>query len=349
MDIDPVETPAEFTRETKKSRTGPESSHVTRSEVLEAPEHPDKGKQLFIKGTQEPVEVALDSTKVSYAQVQSGLNEAYIRWLKDGRFLGWRRLPSELKTRTKDVSLEISNLRSVAKNVFKHVLAWRMIDSGNFTEAESAELAPEIAKSVSEAFMTALYAKLRFIHQQSRTHVSRYNARPSYNKVVELPLPFALAIEGIGRIETHSEPERRMLIPDVPEGTKYECREEEEFDSFNYQTYMNVMRDLKIPLKSIIPQTQTGNPWWTYKVLEITKKLNLQCTLPPSHYTEYSAHLRSVFLGNAFETKVTQIVDFTELKHKYGTMFRERDIGFNRLAFEALCQSPEEDWNLNSG
>nr|CAH2618757.1 putative coat protein 2 [Yunnan larch deltapartitivirus]CAI5384007.1 putative coat protein 2 [Yunnan larch deltapartitivirus] len=344
-----METPAELMKETKKSKTGPESSHATQSEVLQAPEHPDKGKQIIIVGTQEPAEVALDSTKVNYSQVQTGLNEAYIRWLKDSRFLGWRRAPSELKTRIKDVKLEISNLRSVVKNVFNHVLAWRMIDSGNYTEDESTIIAPEIAKSVSEAFMTALYAKLRFIHQQSRTHVSRYTARPSYNKVVELPLPFALAIEGLGTVETHSEPERRILIPDVPEGTKYECREEEDFDSISYQTYMNVMRDLQIPLKSIIPQTQTGNPWWTYKVLEITSKLNLQCTLPPSHYTEYSAHLRSVFLGNAFETKVTQIVDFTELTPRYGTMFRERDIGFNRLAFEAISHSPEEDWNLNSG
>lgn len=345
----PMETEAELMKETKKSKTGPTTSKTTQSEVLQAPGHPDKGKQLVIAGTQEPVVEPMDNTKVNYNQVQTGLNEAYIRWLKDSRFLGWRRLPSELKTRKKDISLEISNLRSAVKDVFNHVLAWRMIDSGNFTEAESSTIAPEIAKSVSEAFMTALYAKLRFIHQQSRTHSSRYTARPSYNKVVELPLPFALAIEGIGIVETHSEPERRILIPDVPEGTKHECREEEDFDSINYQTYMNVMRDLKIPLKSIIPQTQNGNPWWTYKVLEITKKLNLQCTLPPSHYTEYSAHLRSVFLGNAFATKVTQIVDFTELTQQYGTMFRERDIGFNRLAFEALCQSPEEDWNLNSG
>lgn len=291
----------------------------------------------------------LDSTKVKYAQVQSSLNEAYLKWLEERQILGWRRVPSEFITRIVDIELDLSVLKGAIKDVIFTTLYWRMTEIGEYTDTEIQTLRARIAASVSEAFITALYAKLRFIHSQSRTHASRYTARPSYSKVVELPLPLALAIEGIGIIETHSEPEIRKIVPGIPEGTKYEGRDEEEFNTLKYQDDMKVLSHLQVPMKSIIPQTQAGTPWWTYKVLKITEKLNLQCTLPPSHYTEYSAHLRSVFFSNSQTNQEWQLIRFTKLKPKYGTMFRERDIGFNRLAFEAICQAPEEVWNLNSG
>nr|CAH2618930.1 putative coat protein 2 [Subalpine fir deltapartitivirus]CAI5384013.1 putative coat protein 2 [Subalpine fir deltapartitivirus] len=344
-----METQPEIIEVSKKAKAADGSSIITHAEVHATQDHPLKGKEITVHTKPAPPPPALDSTKADYGQVQQSLNEAYVRWLKEKRFLGWKRIPSEIKTRIKDVELELDNLRAAIENVMVDVLGWRMIDSGNFTSDEVATLSPEIAKSVSDAFMTAMYAKLRFIHQQSRTQVSRYSTRPSYSKVVELPLPLAFAIEGLGIVETHSETERRNLIPTIAEGTRHECRKEEEFNTFAYQTHMALMKDLEIPMKAIIPQTQNGNPWWTYKVLAITKKLNLQCTLPPSHYTEYSAHLRAVFLANSSKNEEVQLIKFDHLTPEYGTMFRERDIGFNRLAFEALCQASEEDWNLNSG
>lgn len=291
----------------------------------------------------------LDSTPVKYGQLSQSLNERYKKWLKEENILGWRRVPSEFKTRIKDIVLDLSVLRDAIKDVMTSVLVWRMTEDGGYTDEEVTTLSGSIAKSVSEAFMTAMYAKLRFIHNQSRTHASRYTTRPSFSKVVELPLPLAYAVEGLGIFETHSEPEIRKIVPSIAEGTKYEGREEEEFKTLEYQDDMFLMSKLGIPMKTIIPQTQAGNPWWTYKVLKITEKLNLQCTLPPSHYTEYSAHLRSVFLSNSVKNNEKQLIGFDEVKPIYGTMFRERDIGFNRLAFEAICHSPEEVWNLNSG
>lgn len=301
------------------------------------------------KDEDQPPEVALDSTPIKYSQLSQSLNERYKKWLKEKNILGWRRIPSEFKTRVKDIVLDLSVLRAAIKDVMTSVLRWRMIDDGGYTSDEVSTLATNIAKSVSEACMTALYAKLRFIHFQSRTHASRYTTRPSFSKVVELPLPLAYAIEGLGVFETHSEPEIRKIVPSIAEGTKYEGREEEEFNTLEYQDNMYLMNKLGIPMKTIIPQAQAGNPWWTYKVLKITEKLNLQCTLPPSHYTEYSAHLRSVFLANATKNEEQQLIGFDEVKPEYGTMFRERDIGFNRLAFEAICHSPEEVWNQNFG
>ncbi|CAH9147137.1 unnamed protein product [Cuscuta epithymum] len=162
------------------------------------------------------------------------------------------------------------------------------------TQTESAILAltTEITKLTTDVCMAAIYAKLHNIHKS----FGRYESRYASDDDVPLPLPFAVAVQDFGVFETHSMVTNLILAATYPEGLQHEGISQPTYCSAEYLSFIPTLKELGFPLKPIDPHVTAGSPRWTYKVKNIYGTCDLACILPPSHYSELSAILRTVLL-----------------------------------------------------
>ncbi|XP_073018254.1 uncharacterized protein [Primulina eburnea] len=192
----------------------------------------------------------------------------------------------------------------------------------------------------------AIYAKLRSIFKAYGKHASRYASAPAYTKDVELPLPFALAIQELGVFETCSLLTNFVYAPTYPEGVEHEGRKKSAYPHAEYLSYLPTLKELGIPCKSIDPRVKTGSSWWTYKVKNFHDTHDLICTLPPSLYSDLSAIIRSVFLIPKLESnECKDVVQPPADAKDYGTRLKDVIPGSAVRSFLALCHGPEEEWS----
>lgn len=280
-------------------------------------------------------------------QVEAEVNPNYILSLRATHELGFSRRFSQWKPSIVYVDLIPENMRKVITSTLMLGLAQRFIRAGNLKIAMITQILKDIVPVTCDAIMAATYAKLRYIHKLHGEHSQRYSSSPSYNKDIELPFPFAIAIQDLGIIESQDTEDKSLYLPDFPEGTANEGRIETKWSAFTYQSYIPMMKENGVPFKSVNPHLKIGSAWWTFKVEKQQNTVDLICTLPPLHYTPHSVATRSLFLDTSNVPTDMQIIKLDNFKSDYGSYMREGGIGYSIRAFHALCQAPEEDWNPN--
>ncbi|GFP96432.1 hypothetical protein PHJA_001787300 [Phtheirospermum japonicum] len=200
---------------------------------------------------------------------------------------------------------------------------------------------------IVNACMAALYAKLRTIHKQFQTYATRFTAAPSYSKDIELPLPFADAIQNFGVFTPVGIEDNFVCIPVYPENIQNEGRSTQNWQSYSYEAYMPYMKGLGIPLKSVDTRLKVGSPWWTYFTELQDRHFDLRCIFPPINYSDHSALLASIFMrmNPARDDAVPIITHLDTDVLDYPVRLREISDGFQLRAFSALCHAPREEWN----
>nr|CAH2618861.1 putative coat protein 2 [Japanese plum-yew deltapartitivirus]CAI5383909.1 putative coat protein 2 [Japanese plum-yew deltapartitivirus] len=327
-------------RELEASRKQPDTSLVVYSKRQKSGDK-DTSKDAATAGS------VIDYVPKRAYQVTADVNPNFILDLKSNKELGYFRPINKIKSKVVFIELKIATIREIMTAVFRDTLIQRFMRQGRTKLTSAIASAVEVSPIVCDAVMIAIYAKLRYIHKQHGEHSKRYSEPPSYTKDIELPLPFAIAVQDLGTFESRDVEERCLYIPGIPEGTTNECRKEQKWSSFTYQCYIPTLKELGIPFKSVNINLKNGSPWWTYKVLKNAEKLDLVCPLPPLHYSPHSASVRAIFLKLSEKIEDDDIIAVDNLTLDYGTMLREAGIGYNVRAFQALCHAPERDWNPN--
>lgn len=279
-----------------------------------------------------------------------GVNPSYLNTLSVRREIGFwidrarKDLPRVV------IPLSPANMRRGFAFTLRSSMTVLYHNLGSMTQAAiDAELELFVPVAV-DVCMTAIYAKLRNIHRSYNVHPTRYPTPPSYANEVELPLPFALAIQELGVFESRSVTNRSLYIPTYPEDTLYEGRANADYRISTYISFLRTLRKLKIPLKSINPQIKIGSPWWTYQVRNLHNTVYLVCTLPPSLYSDFSAQLRMLFVVPADEdagAAAADIITFPQEPLFYGIRAKELRLGISLRTFLALSHCPEEMWTFS--
>nr|CAH2618889.1 putative coat protein 2 [Port Orford cedar deltapartitivirus]CAI5383879.1 putative coat protein 2 [Port Orford cedar deltapartitivirus] len=310
------------------------------------------GKRQKTDGDQKDGRAAADEPTVEYFhkrayQVEAEVNPNYILELRATHELGFTRQFSQWKPKIIYVELIPENMRTLISSTLAASFAQRFIRSGNLRINMITSILKDIVPVTCDAIMAATYAKLRYIHKLHGEHQQRYSGSPSYNKDIELPFPFAIAIQDLGIVESQDTEDKSLYLPDFPEGTANEGRKETKWSAFTYQSYIPMMKENGVIFKSVNPHLKVGSAWWTLKVEKQRNTVDLICTLPPLHYTPQSVATRALFLDTSKAPADTQIIKTDNLPLDYGSYLREGGMGYNIRAFHALCQAPEEDWNPN--
>lgn len=276
------------------------------------------------------------------------INPLYLRRLKDRKELGYSRSVGKKKLELWPIEIDVPRFRYAIKNVLMNALIARYHTHSEMRSIDIYTEINEIVPIVSDMCMSALYAKLRSIHRSFGRYTTRYTTAPCYTKDVELPLPFALAIQEFGTFETHSLKKNFIYAPTYPEGVINEGRERQDFSMAEYFSYLPTLKNHGIVCKSVDVRIKTGSPWWTYKVVNESNTSDLICTLPPTHYSDQSAVLRTVFLTPDDEHCCFDIIHHPADFIDYGTRAREVPPGTCTRSFLALCHGPEEEWSFGS-
>jgi hypothetical protein len=273
------------------------------------------------------------------------VNPSYLQRLKAAKEIGYERPFSQRRPQLRFYEIQIKNFRDAMTYVLSNYITWKFHEQGSLTNAQITSEVNEIVPICVDACMTALYAKLRVIHKQYGKYSTRFNTPPTYSKEIELPLPFADAIQNLGVFETRCKKSNSVLVPVYPEGTKHEGRVEEEWNAAKYESCMPILRDCGIPLKNIDPRMKFGHAWWTYKIEKISSTYDFRCILPLLHYSQHSAITASMFLILDEQAEVAPVIKHLNDDVNYGTRLREVKPGFQIRAFSALCHAHNEEWN----
>nr|UZZ64783.1 minor coat protein [Camellia cryptic virus 1] len=275
------------------------------------------------------------------------VNPSYLTRLKTAGELGYERPVSERFLSARFYQINVANFRDAMKDVLRGYLIWKYSEKGRFTTAQIVTEVTKIVPICVDACMTSLYAKLRTIHKQYGTYSTRFNTPPTYSKDLELPLPFADAIQNFGIFETRCMKKNFLMIPVYPEGTKNEGREKEDWHAYEYEACMPILRENGIPIKNVDTRVKSGFAWWTYRLKSVNDTYDFECILPFLHYSEHSALLSSMFL-HVQSGEIRPIIELKGDDVAYGVRLREVKQGFQLRVFSALCHAHSEEWNSSA-
>ncbi|KAL8204947.1 hypothetical protein R6Q57_010570 [Mikania cordata] len=216
------------------------------------------------------------------------------------------------------------------------------LDSLAFDEVDN--VLSKIVPAITNACMAALYSKLHFIHTKFRAYVDRYEARPTYTKEMELPLPLADAIENFGVFTPTGTEIHYVCIPTYPENIANEGRSSEYGSSYQDGSYLLYLKQMEIPVRSVDTLSDLGSPWWSYKVKYIYGHYDLRCIFPPSNYSDHSAISAVMFARANDDGEALAIIQHLADDKQYPFRLREAPDGDQLRAFGALCNAPCQEW-----
>nr|CAH2618751.1 putative coat protein 2 [Conifer deltapartitivirus]CAI5383951.1 putative coat protein 2 [Conifer deltapartitivirus] len=329
-----------------QKRTAPEST----SETQPGPHAMVTVKRQKIDGTdgsQIVVQVPKPNDYVEKSRflLDLEINPNYLDRLKQSNSLGFTLIPGSRPLDATHIELNVKEFRKAIKHVMTSFLERMFLEQNRLSQAEIQAETSTLVPLIVDSTMNAVYARMRVIHKQEGEHAGRFTAPPTYTKDIELPLPLADAVQQLGPFEVKDIKKKYLIYPVYPAGTLNEGRKHQVYSARKYVSITSILKELKVPMKSVVTQARSGSAWWTYKVIQNNDLQDLVCTLPPCHYTMHSANLRGVFLSDAKPDRVYQIISFDRLTDDYGTMLRECGDGYNIRAMSALCHTRDEDYN----
>ncbi|KAL6526665.1 hypothetical protein OROGR_015755 [Orobanche gracilis] len=280
-----------------------------------------------------------------FERLSLSIDPGYVSKLVDANIIGYARLPAQLFPVIRYYTINIHVFRSAIQDLVSCFLRTKLYESQSmsFTPAE-AEVT-RMAHFITDACMTALYAKLHTIHTSYQRYSTRFAARPSYTNDVELPLPLADAIDNFGIFTPLGTETHYLCAPLYPENTLDEGHSTQEWSSHEYEAYSKYLEILEIPVKSVDTCQKFGSSWWTYKAEYADDHFNLRCIFPPINYSDHSALTASMFLSIDENRAVQQIIHPLVDDAEYPVRFREIPDGYQLKAFSALYHGPSDEWN----
>ena len=247
---------------------------------------------------------------------------------------------------TRVYEINVTNIRTAFRSVLYTILLTKFIERGDRTVTAATNLATTVSTLTADACMAALYAKLRTLHRQIYTFKGRFTDQPTYTKDIELPLPFAVAIDGIGMFRTSAMSTRYNVVPVYPENTKNEGRSTDSINFLEYKSYLAYFAEIGIPTRTIDTRIAPGNAWWTYRTSYDGDVYDLKINFPPLHFNDHLANLAIMLLGNSgADGTNSNLITFKEDDLDYGWHVKDIREGEQARAFAALCQWAPRYWN----
>ena len=274
------------------------------------------------------------------------VNQVFLDTITQNGEGGYEVPDDQIVTTLRVYEINVTNLRTAFSSVLYNVLRTKFIERGDRTVAAATTLATNVSTLTADVCMAALYAKLRTLHRQISTYKGRFTDQPSYTKDVEIPLPFASAIEGIGLFKTVAMNTRYTVIPVYPESTANEGRSMADCSFLNYKSYLAYFAEIGIPTKTIDTRVTPGNAWWTYRTSYDGDVYDLKIFFPPLHFNDHLANLAIMFLGNSGEQHANApLITPKADDQDYGWHVKDIREGEQARAFTALCQWAPRYWN----
>ncbi|DAZ87293.1 TPA_asm: coat protein [Arceuthobium sichuanense virus 6] len=278
-------------------------------------------------------------------------NPNYLRLLRSRNEIGYFKTILKETLTSQSFEIVVSYFRYAMTQTLKSAILLRYLNSQEPRTSDAEAKINALVPLAVDVTMSALYARLRNLNRAFVKHATRYTSAPSYTKDVELPLPFALAIQEIGSFETQALSTNVVYLPTYPEGVNYDGRSNPQYKYAEYQSYVPFMKSIGIPCKTIDPNNKLGSAWWTLKVSNQHATTDLLCTLPQSHYSDHSVVLRQLFLvtPQGSSQPSDDIVNFGQNHENYGYRAKAVRPASNVRAFLALCHAPTEEWRCRFG
>ncbi|KAM0053466.1 hypothetical protein Hdeb2414_s0007g00259901 [Helianthus debilis subsp. tardiflorus] len=307
-----------------------------RSETISSSTQPLADDTLAVKPPQELV-------PREFKRLSLTINPEFVRKLCAEGIIGYARLDSQRLPTMRYYTINVATFRETISHLLTSYISRKLYE---WTFDETDNLLTTIIPAITDACMSALYAKLHSIHTKFRTYADRYATAPTYTQDIKLPIPFADAIQNFGPFTPSGTVIHYLCIPTYPENIANEGRCSENLSSSQLdQSYLPYLKQIGIPVMSVDTRADLGSPWWSYKVKYIYGQYDLRCIYPPSNYADHSAMVAALFARANDEGEALPIVQHLADDKDYAFRLREAPDGiFQQKMFAALCNAPSVEW-----
>jgi hypothetical protein len=282
-----------------------------------------------------------------FERLALSIDPDFLQKTKDAKIIGFERPVAQRLPNVRYYQINLNLFRSRIKSLFSTYLKKKLYAMRLTSENELTDEVETISNIVVDACCAALYAKLRNIHRQFQTHATRYTTPPSFNKEVELPLPFADAIQNFGVFSPIGTTSSIICVPTYQEGTMNEGRLNQVWESYRYEFYLERIKEAGIPTKTVDIHSKPGNSWWLFKYVWFHDHYDLRCMYPPINYSDHVATVAMMFAEDSTvpNQPAPQLLNTHETDVQYPYRMMDNSPNSQHRAFAALCHAPREEWN----
>jgi hypothetical protein len=201
-------------------------------------------------------------------------------------------------------------------------------------------LAPHLADGVC----VMLYKKLRALNYMDGRVDANYRFTPQVPEPFEVLLPYALAIQQIGKVKISGMTEEKFFSPTAPAGmdASFGLPLPNSWNPMAYSRAVDIAKKLGLSFATPDLTVKMGSPWWLYRPVQTGISVTLQCPFPEENFTESTAVLAGLFCYHVTNGLYNPIIELNPLGNaNYGTMLRNAPPDFALNVYYAISAKNE--------
>jgi hypothetical protein len=197
----------------------------------------------------------------------------------------------------------------------------------------------------------ATYYKIRAVNYAFNDEGHRYMFKPKIPNPLEIPKPFALAIQMLGAVEIHSMTRRTIAVPGLTTADAATAclATGEQLIPALYAQAVEYAKKKGLQFATVNFDVKYGSAWWLLNCPRESQIPELQVRLPESNFTESDALMHLMFCALADGSFGSPLFTLGELNNAdYGTIVRNPHAEANVSSFFAFSDEPLSNmWKID--
>nr|CAH2618869.1 putative coat protein [Conifer deltapartitivirus]CAI5383870.1 putative coat protein [Conifer deltapartitivirus] len=265
-----------------------------------------------------------------------------------GGTIGHRFSRLQISTRPQYVELSCHRMRNAIVHTLSMVMLRILYTKGVLESQEVIQRSQSMATILSNGTMMLLYKKLRNIHLTEFDHFDRFARKPKVPDTLEVPVPYAYALQSLGKVKVNSLTTDLEVAPLFPRNeTNFGMDTVNSWSLDEHTQCVEYVKSLGIPCCTVNLGVKVGSAWWLMRQEAVDSTIRITCPLPESNFTERAAVLSTLFTLGTNYPVANNVADLSSFGNdNYGTMLQNPPSGVNVSTFHAIADILPSGWQI---
>lgn len=256
-----------------------------------------------------------------------------------GTFYKRNKMEDACKWATLNATAFRASLNATLRGVIRRLLLKDHFESETNITARLDFVVPKLVAGI--CMMT--YLRLRTVNFGLEDEGNVYMVKPKTSAPLEIPKPFAIALQQLGAIEIVGLPNRVIAYPalETTDAANFLQVTASRYKPNEYAQAVEYCKSIGMQFAPIDNSSKAGSAWWLFQGHTDDGAFQLTCPLPESNFTEQDALLHLMFCATMDSTFGSQLFTLGELNTgNHGFMLRNPHDEANINSYFAYSDDP---------
>nr|CAH2618729.1 putative coat protein [Conifer deltapartitivirus]CAI5383947.1 putative coat protein [Conifer deltapartitivirus] len=262
--------------------------------------------------------------------------------------IGHRFSRLQIKKTPQYIELSCYRMRNSIVHTIGAVMLRILYTRGVLESQEVIQRSQSMATIISNGTMLLLYKKLRNIHLTEFDHFERFARKPKVTDSIEVPVPYAYALQSLGKVKVNSLTTDLEIAPTFPRNeTSFGMDATNSWSPDEHAQCIEYVKSLGIPCCTVNLGVKIGSAWWLMRQEQMDNTIRVSCPLPESNFTERAAVLSTLFTMGTNTPVANNVADLSSFGNdNYGIMLQNPPSGVNISTFHAIADTVPSVWQI---